>query len=312
MKINNKLVQKLNKILLSAGLICAIYTIPAQADEMDLPVLQSINSIIQNISNNTDAILKNINIMFTYMTQLSTFAQTWLNADNTPGTNPDWSANWSNEQNALANLSNLTLQNESNQFSMQQQLLNNFFNLNTVNNNTLDNINDLSYTTLLNAPLITPDPRGNDVDSATNYLLNVSGLTLPLQQPDTNFNGSQSAQKTYTNFYNTITAVKTYNTFALSRLYLDSKNATNSNNLRNKLIAQSSNSQWFIDVISNDLGWVLRQILLYSSQNYILNDQLLQVAKQIAATAAMTNTLLIANSLTQSYTLLSSATGTNS
>ena len=62
-------------------------------------------------------------------------------------------------------------------------------------------------------------------------------------------------------------------------------------------------------VIANDLGWVLRQILLFSSQTYVLMDQLLQTQKQMLATLAMTNTLLVANSNYQASILSNKAQG---
>lgn len=297
-------ITKFKTILCSAGIIFATLTTEVKAADIDPAVLNAIAS-------NTSSILDKIQSIFDAMTELRQFAQTWLNSDSDNSLD---SSSWSDEQNKLATLSDKTQQNEQNQYNMQENLLRNFFNLNT-KANTLTNINDLSYTSMFSTPLVSPDPQGENIDNATNYLTNSSGLGFPLIRPSKNFSGRSKAQEYYTNFYNTVTAVQTYNAFALSRLYLDSKEENNNANsirsLRKSLIDQSSNSSWFVNVVSHDLGWVLRQILLYSSQNYILLSQLLEVTKQIAATSAMTNTLLIVSNGLQSEHALKDARGDN-
>lgn len=273
----------------------------ARADSTDVPYLT-------NIQNYTNTIMGVINQLPSYLGNLSTLATTLLASDNGGGSPIDWSANWTNQQSWLSTLGSDALSNETNQYALQQTLLTNFFGSSNISAGNPNNINDLSYSTLLGAPLLNPDPRSG-VDAATNYLVNASSLGIPLTAPEDGWQGDKTSQKVYKNFYNTITSVQTYNAFVLSRLYEDGKTASNDNSLRKQLITQSSSSSWFTSVISNDLGWVLRQLLLYSSQTYILMDQLLQTQKQAAATLAMTNTLIIANSLIQSNQLLQKAQG---
>lgn len=305
-------VKQCSKIVISlTALLLAITAQPAKADASDHPYLENIQNYTNAIKATSNSILTAINTIFAYMTQLNLLATSWLAADNDSTQPIDWSTQWSNEQNWLASLGSSALNNESNQYAATHALMTNFFGASNLQASPPipQNINDLSYTTLLGQPLITPDPRSG-VDPAMNYLINASGLGLPLTVPSAGFRGPAIAQKNYVKFYNTMTAVQTYNGFVLSRLYQDSKSSQNDRSLRSQLITQSTNSNWFSAVITNDLGWVLRQMLLYNSQMYVLMDQLVQSQKQMAATLAMTNTLFIINNEIQGNLLLKQAEGT--
>ena len=203
--------------------------------------------------------------------------------------------------------------NEQTRLNITNNLLGGFFNITSIPalTDTSININDLSYTSMLNQPLVSPDPRGDNIATAQNYLINASGLALPWGKPDSNFHGNPQQINNYTKVYKTTTAVQTYNLFALAKLYQDSQTNTTDWGLRKQLITQSTSSAWFGYVINQDLGWVIRQILLYISQNYVLSDQLVQLNRQIAATLAMTNTLLITNNYLQASNLRDSAEGIN-
>ncbi|HSW70962.1 MAG TPA: hypothetical protein VLH77_03160 [Gammaproteobacteria bacterium] len=284
-------------ILVSLSLSTAFFTQTAKADMVDVPYLT-------NIQNYTNSILNIINQLPTYLADLPILAKTFLAADNASGDPVNWTANWSNEQNWLSTLGGNALSNEANQTALQTSLLTTFFGA----AGNPQNINDLSYTTLLGNLLLSPDPRSN-ANPSLNYLMNAAGLNINYPAPSIGWRGNQQAQKNYTQFYNTIISVQTYNAYVLSRLYADSQTLATDNSLRKQLITQSSNSSWFTSVITNDLGWVFRQILLYSSQNYVLMDQLVQSQKQMTAALAMTNALLIANSGFQASTLLSKAQG---
>jgi len=273
----------------------------ARADMIDVPYLT-------NIQNYTNSILSVINQLPTYLAKIPILAATFLATDNSSNDPVNWSTQWSNEQSWLSTLGSNTLNNEANQTTLQTSLLTSFFGSANIAARNPQNLNDLSYTTLLGIPLLSPDPR-SDVNSSLNYLMNASGLGITYPAPSAGWRGPQLAQKNYVQFYNTVVAVQTFNAYVLSRLYEDSHTLATDTSLRKQLITQSSNSNWFTSVISNDLGWVLRQLLLYSSQSYVLLDQLVQSQKQMTAALAMTNTLLIANSGFQASTLLTKAQG---
>ncbi len=290
-------------VVISGGLAAGLYVAPAKADATDEPYLK-------NIQDYTNSILSAVNNIPAYLTQITQMAISMMATDNASGDPVDWSTNWSNEQNWLASLSSNSLNNETSQYNMQQDLLTTFFGANNISATppVPANLNDVSYTSVLGQPLSTTDQRSN-VDYAMNYLVNSSGLGLPLPAPNSGWRGDPASQQNYQKYYNAMTAVQTYNAFVLSRLYNDSKSLSSDSSLRKQLITQSSNSDWFSSVINNDLGWVLRQILLYNSQAYVLLDQLVQTQKQMTATLAMTNTLIMVSNQFQGSMLLQKAQG---
>ncbi len=58
-----------------------------------------------------------------------------------------------------------------------------------------------------------------------------------------------------------------------------------------------------------NISHILREILLYTSQDLVVQSQLLKVQKQQLAAQAMTNTLLILGNQFNENTLLDKATG---
>jgi hypothetical protein len=288
-------------MLITAGSLAAtLYISPARADSTDEPYLR-------NIQDYTNSILSAVNNIPAYLAQITQMAASFMASDNS-GDPIDWSSNWTNQQNLLVTLNSNAVSSEANQYTLQQTLLTNFFGSNhvTASPPVPYNLNDISYTTLLGQPLASSDPRSEDF--AMNYLVNASGLGIPLEVPDDSWSGEKDYKLNYKKFYNATTSVQTYNAFVLSRLYQESK-TTNQNATRMQLIAQSGNSDWFSAIISNDLGWVLRQILLYNSQMFLLLDQLVQSQRQMAASLAMTNTLLIISNQFQGKFLLDKAKG---
>lgn len=291
-------------MVIAAGSIAAtLYISTARADSVDEPYLK-------NIQDYANSILSEINKLPAYITQITEMATSFMASDNGSENPIDWGSNWNNQQNLLVTLNSNAVSNETNQYALQQTLLTNFFKAENVSASPPipPNLNDLTYTTLLGQPLVSPDPRAG-ADPAMNYLINASGLSIPLSKPGTGWRGDKTAQLNYQKYYNTMTAVQTYNAFVLSRLYQEGKTTQDNNSTRMKLAAQSGNSDWFSSVINNDLGWVLRQILLYNSQMFLLLDQLLQTQKQMAATLAMTNTLILVSNQFQGNFLLEKAQG---
>lgn len=265
---------------------------------------------VQDVSaeNSLISILTVVNQLPTYLQSLSTMAASFLASDNQSSDPVNWSAYWTNQQTWLTGLATNAATNQVNQVDLQQSLLTTFFGANNIASGNPQNLNDLSYTTLLGQPLLSPDPRSG-VNAALNYLTNASSLGITYTIPSAGWRGNQTNQKGYISFYNTVTAVQTYNAYVLSGLYEESRTWANDVSLRSQLIAQSTNANWFTSVITNDLGWVLRQILLFGSQTYVLMDELLQTQKKMLATLAMTNSLLVANSGFQADTLLAKAQG---
>jgi preprotein translocase subunit SecG len=193
------------------------------------------------------------------------------------------------------------------QTTLQTQLMQDYFSGATTN--TLPYANDLTYSTLLGLPFFSPDPRasgGATVNPAYNYLKNASGLNVVHAIPAMNWTGAQADQAKYQNYYNTISAVQTFNSYVLTQLYANS--IFQLTTAQNTLLAQVSNPSTFFAVITNEtIGAVLRQMLMFESQNYVLLAQLLQAQRLLLASQAMNNTLMIVSNSTTEALLLRKA-----
>lgn len=125
------------------------------------------------------------------------------------------------------------------------------------------------------------------------YIKNASGINLTSTIPSAGWQGSKADQDRYGNYIKTILAVKSFNAYVLGSQYVDGNQL---NIAQNALVTQAADSKtWFAQVASESIGTVLRQILIYESQIYVVLTQILQYQKQMASLQAMTNTMLIAN-----------------
>lgn len=208
---------------------------------------------------------------------------------------PDTTTTSANLQSSFATLTNTAITNSGTQLTLQQKLLPDFYN--SVNTNNYPEANDITFGTLLGQPFFTPDPRNSNgsppVDSSLNYIKNVSGMRLRHVVPQQNWQGTADNQKKYREFYGTVSAIQTYDAYVLSQLYSDNANGGTLTSQQTQLMQQASGSTWFTQVASENLGVVFRQMLMYNSQLYVLMTQMLQTEKQLLATLAMTNTLIV-------------------
>jgi hypothetical protein len=167
------------------------------------------------------------------------------------------------------------------------------------------NINSMSYATVLGTP---PVPKGTTADPYQ-FIQNASGLTLQHVLPSGKMAGPVYARTAYANYYETIIAIESFDAYVLSSMWAENQNGNKTTTLQNTLIPQASNSTWLAQVASEELGKVLRQLLVFQSQSYVVLTQLLQVQKQLLAATAMNNTLLIANNSQNEKLLLGNASG---
>lgn len=169
------------------------------------------------------------------------------------------------------------------------------------------NVNDLSYGTVIN---LAPVEKGATI-SAYNYLKNAGGIDMnhPIPQKAPFWGGRPQDITTYTNYFNTISSVMSYNTYILDFLVAENANGNLFTPTQNDLISQASSGTWLATVATEELGMVLRQILMYQSQAYILLTQLLQTQKQMLVAQVMSNSLLIATNGTNESIMIAKAQG---
>lgn len=255
------------------------------------------------IADNTTAILKIVNDFPAYLQNLSTFALAWTQEDKSDTT--------ATMQANFANLNNAFTQNTTTINDKQAQL-----NADLLGNpapQSLPYANDLVYSTLLNRPFFSPDPRNPagkkpTTDPAYNFFKNATGINITHQSPDQpNWTGRPNDQKLYSNYYTGIMAAQSFNAYLLSDVYANYLNGNKLTDLQNTLINQAGSSDWFAKVASESIGSVLRQILMYESQVFILMTHLLDVEKQLLASQGVTNTLLVLMNQSTESTLVQKA-----
>lgn len=151
------------------------------------------------------------------------------------------------------------------------------------------NANYLNYGALSGRKL---DPsKDKDVSPDTlgmTYIQNLSGTNFRMTPPITPLPGIVLPGN-YQSFYNSTMAIQSYNTHILTGL-LGQKEK---NSFREYLITQASSSDWFKTVATEELGLVLRHILMYDSQIFVQLHRLEKLQREQVAAQAMTNTLLI-------------------
>lgn len=264
-------------------------------------------AILEQIRDYTYAILQNVNNLPHYLANLSQMALSWLAPDDSKSTS-EIQANFTSLGNLLVQdittQNNNTLQFDADAFgqpvSSFTQPRDNPAILKLLPPGFL-NVNDVSYSTLIGLP---PVPK--IASSPLNYVRFASGLKINHTMPVVNWQGTRQDQLNYLSYYGTVTAVETFNSYVLSK---EISEGNNLNTLQSDLVSKASNSDWLLQITSEELGKVLRQILMFDSQTYVIMTELLQTERQLVAAQAMTNTILINNNQLNESILVAKAQG---
>lgn len=257
-------------------------------------------AILQQIATNTGNILTAVTDTSNPVVQAIVTALSMItspdNATNPATPTPTLQTNFTAYVNGVST-------SNSAQLSLQHALESDFFGT-SVTTTTLPYANDLAMSSMLallggsNQLYFAPDPRGTSsggvtLDPAYNFVKNAAGLNISHVIPSPTWKGHAVDQSRYAVYYNTVSAVQTFNAYLLSEAYNDFK--TQLNSLQTTLINQASDAKtWFATVTTENIGAVLRQSLMYQSQNYILTVQLLQEEKKILAAEAINTAMAIA------------------
>ena len=168
-------------------------------------------------------------------------------------------------------------------------------------------INSLSYSSFLGYPPVDPNIASIDPNI---YLQAALGAFFNHAVPTSTWSGKPRDYSAYSAYYRTVMAAETFNAYILSGFMAETQNGNQIQTLQTNLTNQATGSAWLAQIATEELGKVIRQILLFESQNYVLMTQLLKVEKQQLQAQAMTNSLLIATGFTNERLMASSAQGT--
>lgn len=249
----------------------------------------AIEQLLEAIRVNTYETLSRVNELPNYLQQFGEFMYAWTREDKSDST--------SNLQLDFTELGNvLLLSLEPTNVRNTQSALNKDLLGQDATQNNLWYANDLVYSTLVGNPFFAVDPRKDSAGRPAanpqyNYIKNAAGFNIPHIRPGVNWQGSKENQDKYQGLYNTIIAAESFNANALISQYLEGNqfNAT-----QQKLLLKATNPNWMAEVASEDIGIVLRQLLLFQSQLYVLTTQMVQTQKQSLIAQVINNSLTIA------------------
>lgn len=294
--------EPIKKFLLITGAVLSVSIVSITNLRADEGAPDQSLILLQAIANNTNGILQQVNNLQGVLQAIGKLATAWITPDTSDVTSSQLAPNFSE-------LSQLMTSDLNGALGIQSK--NNAAMLTGVTKDNTPYANDLTYSTLLGQPFFSKDPRNTpfkQVDAAWNYISNASGINLVHVVPQISWQGADEDQTRYQNYYNTAMAVESFNAYVLSQQYAD-KNQFN--DLQLKLIDQAGDpSKWMAQVASENIGWVLRQLLLFQSQSFVLMTQLVQSEKQIATASAMTNAVILTLNQQWEQNFVSKAQGT--
>jgi hypothetical protein len=263
------------------------------------------SAYLKKIADNTDAILVKVNDIPAYIVKMLEYVLNMQKIDDSEAT--------TNMQKEFATTGKNIVDNASLQLAAQPTLNTDLLG-SDITKASFPNANDVLYSTLLGQPLYNPDPRNKagappTVNPPYNYVKNAAGFNLAHIAPSTSWQGKERDYSRYLNYYNTVMSVESFSGYVLSKQLAELQNGNALTTAQASLVTQASDSNWIATIASEEIGKVLRQILIFESQTYVLMTELLQTQKQLLAAQVMSNTLLIANNQTNESHLLSSAQG---
>lgn len=301
----------MKKVLILFGTAIAISMV--SISNLHAQQQSSTSNYLYNIMVNTYGTLQAINKLPTYFNDFGQFIKSWMK--------PDDSKSTTQIQGSFASLGNAFVQDATTQNNGQLQLMIDLINqssattpqagqtTNTAINQILTqvpNLNEISYSTLLGMP---PAPKAMTKVAPYNYIKNAAGVTLFHVIPGLKWQGAQNDQSKYQNYFNTVMSIESYGGYILSNQLADSQNGNAITSLQATLISQASSSSWIAQIATQELGKVLRQILMYESQSYVLLSDLVQTQRQALAAQVMTNALIILSNQNGESLLVSKAQG---
>src|SRR3990167_1504811 len=262
--------------------------------------LASDTAILTAIQQNTAKILSAVNNIPLYITQMIQFALNMQMADDSKSTQA--------MQASFATTGNAIIQNLGTQLTLAPKL-----NADLLQGATQTNLpfaNDLTYSSLAGAPFFNPDPRDRPgappvSNFQYNYIKNASAVGITHAAPQAAWRGGTIDYKRYANYYNTVMAAESFGGYALSQQLADAQNNNGLSQAQASLVAQASGSAWIATIASEEIGKVLRQILMFDSQLYVLMTQVLQTQKQLLTAQVINNSLVIAANQMNEFLLVS-------
>lgn len=267
----------------------------------------AVEALLAAIKDDTARILNKIDNLPDYFQEIGYYLINLTDSDNSTHT--------SNLQQKFSELGNLLNSNIDGQNALtyvydQQSKTRSGLNADLLGDASINNMwyaNDLLYTTILGRRYFDPDPRRpSDANPEYNYIKNAAGINLQHVRPSLNWGGTKENQIKYQNYFNTLLAAESFGGYVLANQYVDGNQL---NTKQKDLVNMASSGTFFTEVGAQPIGRVLRQMLLFESQMYVLMTQMLQYQKQMVTAQVIGNALTIANMQMTENVLVANAQG---
>ncbi|HTM63586.1 MAG TPA: hypothetical protein VL360_03695 [Gammaproteobacteria bacterium] len=168
----------------------------------------------------------------------------------------------------------------------------------------IPDINNISYGSLLGSSPVPSSPF-----DAYEFIKIASAANTIHPVPTATWEGNKDAIAKYKSFFNTVAAVESFDSYVLSKLTFST--SLKNNDTINNLVNTASNSEWIAKIATEELGPILREILLFQSQNLIINVQIEDHLRDLVNLQVMTNSLLIKTGALNELQLINDAKGKN-
>lgn len=156
--------------------------------------------------------------------------------------------------------------------------------------NGVPTLNNVTYTNAIGLPPILGE-KSKDPAWVESFIQSASGSTLYHQKIPKVSPNITNLQKSYLDYFNLTYAVQSFNNYVMSKYLLK---GDETNQQQSALYRKASNTDYLSSIATAPIGHVLRDILLFQSQNYVMTSKLLEVQKEILMSNVMTNALYIA------------------
>lgn len=247
----------------------------------------TVEKLLCLIEDHTKKTLEIVNRLPSYLEDITLMAKSWLETEDEQQIIPT-------NQELFGNLNeNYTNKKEVDRLGLTNQMALKYLSQGSRDARNLTpptDANQLVYSILFDKPLNPGDKKlkGNEKKYAFAYLQNLATVNYILPQVNEGWkNGYDKNQ--YRSFYNTLSSIQSFNAYVVTGLYKQSK----VEDISTKLTDQASNSEWFEQVATEQLGLVLRHTLMYISQVYVQLNRMALLQEQQLAAQTMTNSLLI-------------------
>jgi hypothetical protein len=166
----------------------------------------------------------------------------------------------------------------------------------SANSTNLPNAADLTFSTVLGQPLLWDGSTDSKKIAAhsLNWITNASGLNIQhvIPNPSWQNTGGTYNYGVYNNYFNAAMTAASFDAYALSTLQSNNTLAQAEQTVMTQL---SDMSNWLATIETENIGWVLRQILMFQSIGVVYLIHLAQINENILTASVITNNLIMSS-----------------